>query len=58
MRKAQTVAIDILAACNAKCAHCCLSCGPQSTEILTDEAVDRILNDLLSQEEGEVVTDR
>lgn len=47
----RSVGLNLDSKCNARCAHCCVSSSPNATLSLDDEAVDRILDDLLRHDE-------
>jgi YydG family peptide modification radical SAM enzyme len=50
-----TMGITIGAKCNARCAHCCFSCTPKSTEMLTDAQVLDLVEQALGDERTDTI---
>ncbi|VTR75291.1 radical SAM protein [Cellulomonas hominis] len=46
-----SIAIAIDSRCNARCAHCCFTCGPKSTEGLSDEKVRDLVAEAVANDD-------
>ncbi|MHC5227694.1 radical SAM protein [Enterococcus sp. LJL99] len=52
----KSIVLNIDSKCNASCKHCCFSCSSKSSEHLSDEELDNLVEYILNNDEIEVVS--
>ena len=51
----KSIVLNLTQKCNAKCAHCCFGCLPNSENYLTDFEIEKIVQYAESHEDVKVV---
>ena len=52
----KSIVINLTQKCNAKCAHCCFECLPNSSDYLTDDEIEKIVTYAESHDDVKVVS--